>query len=425
MHQIMRRLAVLIPIGAVFSCALSFGVQQDPDPIPDGALLSAWLEQEEVQQIPWKVSILPLTLRLDLQVELRVDAVVSIEELQKRGAKHDLVLFARVFERGRPLTPIHWGTPDVDNRPIFRSPADIRMVLTAIVQPGKYKMELGLVDRVTGRYSTRYEDISVEGKEDPLTRPFQRFSKFEFIGPRKKERPLTPLPGPFRPVPLGFRGLFPLPAARTADSPSFVVDRPGVTRLSVISVLSPPEKVIGQADHERVFRETLASILSVFSRLGVVRGTADFTGVDLMNRKRVFHRQDMKEITPELLDAALKIDTNTVPLTALADTGERGSFLRDVLKERFEEAEKDTSGAHHAIIVVGARSTFPNGSSLLPIPRSKNCRCQVFYSRFTVGRSEADDVDNLISAFKPPIFETLSWLEVRDAFGKIYEQLHR
>jgi hypothetical protein len=448
MSNSIARLSALVLSGALLSCVLLLGAPQQDGNVPDRALLSAWLEGKEVQQIPWNVSVRKAYPRMDLRYELTIDVTVRTEELQKSGDAHDLILFARVLDRGKAITPIYWKKPaelGMALRNPSRPPLYVPMSMIALVQPGKYKLELGLMDRSTGRYSTGFEDISVEGKdEDPLRRAFQALPRFEFAEPVKvKPRdestglPMTiggvilggGLPMNFPTILLGPMGRFPHLGAPSrglsAESPSFVVDRPGTTHLSVISVLSAPDHAIGDLPSDQLFQTNLTNLLSVFTRMQVARGTADFTGVDLTDRKRAFDRRDMKEITPELLEQAIKKDTNTVSVVALAGKAESGLFFRDVLRERFEVAEKDTSGANHAIIVVGARSAFSNGSNLAPLPQAPNCRCQVFYVRFTVARHGDDDVERLLKAYKPRIFAPLDWTEFREAFGKIYEQIHR
>jgi hypothetical protein len=448
MHQIMRRLAVLIPLGAVFFCVLLLGVQRD-DNVPDSVLLSAWLEGKEVQQVPWNVHVRKAYPRMDLRYELAIDVTVPTRELRKSGDTHDLILFARVLEGGKAITPVYWRKP-VDSGLGLRNATGtwsyMLLSMLVAVQPGKYKLELGLMDRSSGRYSTGFKDISVEGKDsDPLARSFQTLPRFEFVEPVEPKTPQELIassigppmilggrgnsPASLSQILMGTFGRFPQLSASSrglsVGSPSFVVDRAGTTHLSVISVLSAPDQAIGDPASDQLFQSNLTNLLSVFTRLKVARGTADFTGVDLTDRKRVFDRRDMKEITLELLEQTIKKDTSTVSVTALAGKAGSGLFLRDVLRERFEAAEKDASGANHAIIVVGARSAFTNGSSLAPIPRTPNCRCQVFYVRFTVARHGDDDVERLLKAHKPRIFAPLDWPELREVFGKIYEQLHR
>jgi hypothetical protein len=146
--------------------------------------------------------------------------------------------------------------------------------------------------------------------------------------------------------------------------------------------------------------------------------------VDLVERKRVFDQIDLKDLTSEMLDRALKKDTRSISLDALAGMNDQGTFFRDVLKERLAAAEKDTSGAWHTILVVSAHTDFPNGSSLR-IPQTRDCHCQVVYIRFSLGPNGSDDIDNMLKAYKPQVFEPLVWAEFREDFGRIYGQLLR
>jgi hypothetical protein len=102
--------------------------------------------------------------------------------------------------------------------------------------------------------------------------------------------------------------------------------------------------------------------------------------------------------------------------------GVLGWNVRDVLRERFEEAERDNSGANHVIIVVGARHVFPSGASVTPLSPARDCHCKVYYVRFALVPHEGDDVDRLLKPYKPKVFEPLNWSEFRASFGRIYQQ---
>ena len=385
---------------------------------------TVWREQKEVTQIPWTVSIGKPLLRADLRQELNLGVGV------RSDIARDSMLFARVLERGRVIgswavtaqgpespTALGWRT-----RPIWFS-------MNAIVRPGKYRLELALQEPATGRYSTRFEDITIEGNENhPLERSFEAFSKFEFVPERKADEFRQILMPPIDPRTVfrdgGYRS--PVLSGRqlgfTPHPPTFLINRP--IHLSVITILDPPDSAAGNVYLSDLFHTNLLNLLAVFTRLDVTEGTAQLTGLDLGARMRVFDRVDMKGITRETLDLALKRDATTVTLDNLAGASDRGRFLRDILQERLDEATKDNSGARHAVIVVSAANAFPN-SSALALPAVRDCHCQIYYTRFALRVNERDDIDNILSAYKPRLFEPFDWRQFREQFGRIYEQLLR
>jgi len=193
----------------------------------------------------------------------------------------------------------------------------------------------------------------------------------------------------------------------------------------VITILSPPEGALDNAYRLSVFQNNLTGFLSVFSRLDVVHGTSQLTAMDLTNRTLEFDHRDLKDVTREMLEGAINKDTSTVSIDALAGKADRGRFFRDVLRARFEEAENETTGAEHVILVVAARSNFPKGSSVLPLKPERDCHCRVIYVRFALEPNESDDIDRLLKPYKPRVFEPLDWREFRRDFAVIYEQLVR
>jgi hypothetical protein len=191
----------------------------------------------------------------------------------------------------------------------------------------------------------------------------------------------------------------------------------------VISILSAPERALGNDYSMAVFQSNLTNFLWAFSRLEVANGTAKLTGVDLSDRTIVIDRVDLKEVTREMLNNAINKDTNTVSVDALAGVADRGRFLRDLIRERLKEAEGESDGTEHVIILVAARSYLLKGSSAAPLLPGQDCHCRVFYVRFALQPNESDDIDSLLKAYKPRIFEALDWQEFRKNFARIYEQL--
>jgi hypothetical protein len=209
------------------------------------------------------------------------------------------------------------------------------------------------------------------------------------------------------------------------DPPSFVIDKSETLHLSVITILSPPEGALDNAYRLSVFQNNLTGLLWVFSRLDVVHGTSQLTAMDLTDRTLEFDHRDLKDVTREMLEDAIHKDTSTVSIDALAGKADRGRFFRDVLRARFEEAENDTTGAEHVIVVVAARSNFPKGSSVPSLRAERDCHCRVLYVRFALEPNESDDIDRLLKPYKPRVFEPLDWQEFRRDFSVIYEQLVR
>ena len=426
-------------IAVLFIPLAVIAAQTNSDSVPDSFSLSLWKEHKQVTQIPWRVSVGKASYRSDLRQELSIWVSISPIDLKKSGDTHDLVLFARVLDGATPIATIHSVAPTVFPGFPTAPPAGggANWTQIAIVRPGKYKLELAVLDRATGRYNTRYEDVVVPGNQaDPLEQSLLSFPAFEFVEMVKPEDLESALPFPSlissprnisdmrnasRMTVLTARdlGLPPDPP------PSFVIDKSGRLNLSVITILSPPEGALDNSYRLSVFQNNLTNLLSTFSHLDVVHGTARLTAVDLTNRTLEFDGRDLKDVTREMLEGAINKDTNTVSIDALAGKADRGRFFRDVLKARFEEAEKETTGAEHVIIVVAARSTFPKGSSVLPLKPERDCHCRVIYVRFALEPNESDDIAGLLKAYKPRVFEPLDWQEFRKDFAIIYEQLVR
>ena len=428
-------------IAILFSAAALFGSQATSNSVPDDFPLSLWKEHKQVTQIPWRVSVSQAYFRSDLRQEIQILASIMPVDLEKSGDTHDLIFYVRAMEGTTPITMIHSVAPNAPPQiPSARSaPRGASWTQIALVRPGKYKLEAALLDRATGRYSTLYGDFSVPGDlNEPLEQALQSFPRFEFVEAVKAEdrvhEPIvlgaTIFTGSSFPFPLrGLRGAALMSGTdfgvSTDPSPSFILSSPRKLHLSVMTILSPPERALENDYSVDLFQHNLTNFLSAFSRLVVVHGTATLTGVDLSDRSLVFDRLDLNEVTREKLHGAIDKDWNTVSVDTVAGKSESGRFFRDILKAKFEEAEKESEGAEHVIIVVSARSKFPKGANVPPLSPERDCHCRVIYVRFALEVDESDDMKGLLKRYNPEIFSPQNWQEFRKDFATIYGLLLR
>jgi hypothetical protein len=434
MHRMIRPILLVLALCAVFCAALRLAAQED---FP----LQLWAEHKQVTQIPWTVNVGKPAWRTDFRQEISITAWVRPHDLNKSGDAHDLVFFARVREGGNVLGDVHSVTsPDEPQLPGFAlsvRPSVQRggfLQMIAIARPGKYRLELALLDRATGRYSTRYEDVTVPAANDAVEQALQTFPKFEFVHaapPEQRELwESAALSIPRSPADMIRQTQVPRlggydTGGTTMPGPSFVIDKPRVTHLSVISVLSPPENAVHASYLVDLFEKNLAHLLHVFTRLDVTHGTAKLTGIDLADRRTVFDKANLKDVARDQLKNAIDVDRSSISLESLTGRVSNGQVVRDLLREPLQQAENDSSGADHVILVVGARRTFPGGVNLTPLQPKQNCHCRVFYVRFALVPNEADDVERLLKPYKPQVFEPLSWMEFRKDFAEIYAQLQK
>ena len=426
--------SALSVIGVLTFAIVTSASQSKTASVPDDFPLSAWQQGKEVTQIPWTFRVGTPSIRADLRQEVRLAGYIRDDDLRKTGERHDFVMFARALERGNAVTSIYSPpVPNPDPNSLFFGFVNqsASFILQAIVRPGKYRVEVALLDRACGKYNTRFETVTIEGESDPVERAFETFDKVEFVPvsppPSRDSVAMPPMPvtGPDilaalrKPRPVSLAGSS---FGFTPDRPSFLIEKPGTTHISVITITSSPEQAIGNTGVIPLFQSNLSNLLSVVTRLHAPNGTAKLTGVNLEDQTRAFDEVDLKDVTPELLDGAFKKETGIVSLDALARSREQGTFFRDTLKERLLRAQNDNSGARHAIVVVSAASAFQNSSGLT-IRRGGDCHCQVFYIRFALFPGERDDIDNILEEYKPQVFEPLTWRDFREDFGKIYAQL--
>lgn len=444
------RASLAVVGGALFFClALVAGSQGKSAAPPDGFPFSIWLSHKEVTQIPWRFGVGRLSLRSDFRRAVSIGATIQDSEFEK-DKDPDLVLYVRALESGRAIGPVFTVSERDQRSP---APPEMRrngfrwINVPAIMQPGRYNIEVALLDRATGRYNTSYENVAIPGNSnDALERALAAGAqKVEFLQiPKPGARGSQVPPVEFQsistfglgvPTGLTLGGGGPRlsstflsgsdSAGIASPAPRFPIDRPGVLKLSVISVLSPPENRVEGGMTIGPFQNNLLGILTVLTRFDVLQGASDLTAIDLSDRSRPFDGANLKDVSVAALRQALAKERTGLTLDDLRGIGSSGQYLRSVLAERLHAAEADASGATHAIIVAGARTEFPDSSKLTPIPAARDCHCKVFYVRFALIPNEKDDIPRLISAYAPRVFEPLNWSEFRDQFSTIYENLRR
>jgi len=151
-------------IAVLFTSVAVIAAQTNSDAVPDSFPLSLWKERKQVTQIPWRVSVGKTSYRSDLRQELSIGVSISPINLKKSGDTHDLVLIARALDGSTPVTSIHSVAP-INSLSLYPRSAGSGANWTqiAVVRPGRYKLELAVLDRATGRYSTRYESLYPSG----------------------------------------------------------------------------------------------------------------------------------------------------------------------------------------------------------------------------------------------------------------------
>jgi hypothetical protein len=435
MSLVTPRTLITLLIGTLVPGALMHASAPQENEIidPTAFPLSSWSSQKEVTQIPWTVTIGKTSPRFDLRQEFTAAARFTPKE--RDADSHEFVMFARVSEHGKTISPVHQVTRDA---PLFFKPSRLNarmFLMVAVARPGTYRLELALLDRTTGRHNTQFRTISIEDSDDArFAEAFRDLPRFEFAPQMKpEERELSvgfSLPSLGRGMSLSSLTLSPVRfnASQWGSSnaaPTFVMGKSGITHVSLLSTLSPPDRALDSPWLLDTFQQDLGRFLFVFTRLKVLQGTARFTGLDLMDGTRVFDQVDLGKITSEQVHRELFKDRTTVSLDAMVGRAHSGALFRQALKDRLEEAENDTSGANHVVIVVNARSKFPDEATLKPLQSSQPCHCRVFYVRFALMPNETDDIPKLLKSYRPQIFEPLSWKEFREDFARIYERLRQ
>jgi hypothetical protein len=371
--------------------------------------IAKWLEAGERVEIPWRVNVRPVTLRMDQRLEVVCEVRIAAKSLNSSGTSHQLVLVSRISGLdGRWL-----NEPRVVRQPIdseIPKNMEALFLMRVALKPGDFYIWLILYDDTTGKHNLTKRRLKIpEIHRDPLPGSDSRMPPAEFPEPREAG------------APVGYPSKLYLPVDN---------DRP--LRVEIISTLSDPEQwstvgVLPQRNRfnpRRNHAPNIVGALTALSQMELTRGSLSITGLDLVRRQLAFHQEAPRRLDWKSLLAAIRKATGPeLNVTALAGRKNNGAFFRDYLSERITAAGSPDD-ATRVFIVLSESLIFSRGADLKPLQLEGDCRCVIYHLRFLTNVQDTfDDLGKFIRPLRPRAFNVVDALELRKAIAQIISEL--
>jgi len=363
--------------------------------------IAAWLEAGEITEIPWKLSVSPVALRMDQRLELAYQVRLAAKDLNRIGTQHQLIFISRIST----LDGEWLNEPEVFRHTLndeLPKNTETQVIMRVAVKPGDYVLLLILYDHVSRKHNLAKRRIRIpEINNDPLPNAFDSLPLVEY--PQRREAD----------DPVGYPSKLSLP-----------VENPQPLQIEIISTLSHPEQ---WRSGSRILRNHVPNIvraLTALSQLELSRGTLSITGLDLVRRQLAFHQESSRSLDwKSLLEAIENATSPALNINALAGRKNNGAFFRDYLNERIT-AKKTPDGPKRVFIVLSESLLFAYGADLKPLRLEQDCNCVVYHLRFRLTLQDTfDDLAKFMKPLRPRTFNLMTALELRKAIAEIIGDL--
>ncbi len=379
-------------------------IQEDRDLDLRSIPLAEWLDAKEVAEIPWRLRILPATLRMDQRIEVPYSAAVRAKDLNRSGNEHELFLISVVSNSdGEWLTQPSFIRQTIDGE--IPSNLEVRFDTRAFVQPGDYLFWLVLYDAKTGKHNMTKRRVRVPGiRNDPLPDAFGRLPLVEIPQVSRTDGGIV--------VRLTGELFLPVKNKRRIE-------------IELISTMSTPEQWTNRARMARNHSEFTSGAIAALSQIELANGSLSISGLDLVRREVAFDQRDFRMIDwPALMKAFKEAETPEISAADLQGRKTNGAFFRDFLNERIIAEETGPEAPLRVFIIVSGSLLFERGSDLEPLEFEGDCGCRVYHLRFRLNRNDLfDELQKVIRPLRPRTFDLRVPADLRKAIAEILEDL--
>jgi hypothetical protein len=363
--------------------------------------IAAWLEAGEITEIPWKLNLSPVALRMDQRLEFAYQVRLAAKDLNRIGKQHQLIFISRISTLDGEWLNEPGILRHVLNDELPKN-VETQLTMRVGVKPGDYLLWLIVYDHVSRKHSLAKRRIRVpEIQDDPLPNSYDRLPLVEFPEARQADDPI------------GYPSKLALPVQNSQP-----------LQIEIISTLSHPEQWRSGSRILRSHVPNIVGALTALSQLEVAHGSMSITGLDLVRRELAFQQESSRSLDWKSLLAAIEKATSpALNINALAGRKNNGAFFRDYLDQRIT-ARNAPNGPKRVFIVLSESLLFANGADLKPLRLEEDCNCLFYHLRLRLTLQDTfDDLAKFMKPLHPRTFNLMTPRELRKAIAEIIEDL--
>jgi hypothetical protein len=405
------------------------------DPEFDKVPFTQWVAGGPQTQLKWTEHVLPVILSVHQRLLARLQVQLDGAEAAKRRGEGQMIFFFQLTDAMGRIYQDH-TTYDLAKVEEGLKAQDLLCTESVFVVPGDYVVSVAIYDTATKEHAIKKDKLHVALlKTDPLPDAWRSVPPVEF------EETSEPPDHWFLPKERGKLHL-PLATRRTV-------------RIEVLANLTPSEVSGRGYSAQSVNFSILFPTLKVISEMNGPNVSMHVSLLDLSRRRVVFHEEDGHELNWEKMKSSLPDATSaSIDVKSLSDRQHNAAFL---IKEVAKKSAPVESAPVRAVIVLSGPMVFDAEQDLQGIDLKSSPDSRVFYIRLQnppaprqmvsetrrrrgfggyPGRSTMpgddiqtptgvglDQLEPMLKAFDPRLFDTASAEQIRKALAAIMSEI--
>jgi hypothetical protein len=390
--------------------------------------LDGWLAEQDQAHFQWSAKALGGELTPSQRLGAHIDVSVDGNEVAKRRGRGELQMIVRLTTADHRVFESEGTIPLKDAKEDV-SRSYVVYTQNALVVPGDYRVDIGMMDSETKEHATLTKTLHVGPlRSDPLPDSWRGVPAVEFV--MEGDRPDVW----YQPQLTGRLHLR-LDTSRPVNVNVILNGAP-----SVVGARFRAGEATG-----RMMADLLPALKTI-SQVELSRGSINVSAIDVTRREVLYQQEkvdplDWTRLRPALLGA----DPNKIDVRHLSDRSQNPQF--------FVEQVRRGVGSADALIVLTGVMAFDSGADRRPIEPSGKPGAKVFYIRFhpeplryqsdevglsgrrsrrgggrdnrlaLVTQEAPDALEPLLKPLQPDVFDVYSPIQFRRALAEIIKEI--
>lgn len=387
---------------AVLAAVATPALAQEPPEVRD---FTRWIAEGERAEIPWKIHVNPPQLSLDQRLEAVLEVSLDQGKLKRHGQQHDLVFLVRLAQGEDDWLPETIWLTQALSQPLA-SGTQVIFSVTLLLTPGRHRVGIVLLDRVSGHRSVAVRKINAKPlSHDPLPELWDSLSPRARLWAKDK-LVVGSIAAPAGGQPLAIPSIQPL-------------------HVEVVVAFT------GYSTEWQV--EPLLRALEPLATFSVLNGSLRVSALDLVAGNLLLEQDLAAPLDWERLRGAFdQIDPNVVSFAALQNHERILAFFPQFLQQRLRaeacptpSATTDSAAvAPRCILIVLALGVILDRNLKIPqVQLEEDCNCDAYYLRLGMLGRLRDELGDSMRSLKPQTFDISRPEDYRRALAKILKGL--
>ena len=377
-----------------------------------------WVAQGNHREVPWQVQTSADRLSFHQRLIATILVQVPGPELLKRSHDDHITLLVEV-RNGQGVSARNYGLLELNNMKPEMKRSDVEFSWHAFAVPGQYELSVALWDKKTGEHNFLHRLFHVDAdRNDPLPEMWRGLPAFEFWSTKRD--------GPDYIFHTDIEG-----------RPNLALATRRPIQMEVLFDMTPSSEIFrGSYGYYNHYLSMALPTFKLLNQLDIKNGSRTTAALDLVQRNVVFEQDDGKDLDWEVLRKTLSPDSGPgrVSVKDLQNRQQSPVYLREEIVRRLKAgsvpANKPGEGPLHVFVVLESPMDFYTFPKLPEIETGEENDCVIYYLQFQFSQRQeyvagTGNVEKMLKPLRVRSFQVESAHDVREALGKMLEELRR